>query len=64
MGRALGIRFAAETLGTLYQYLDPSILQDDLLRGLRTDACSLGAKERDENEHGERVRERDRPISR
>ena len=34
LGRALGIRFAAETLGTLYQYLDPSILQDDLLQGL------------------------------
>ncbi len=34
LGRALGIRFAAETLGTLYQYLDPSILQDDLLRGI------------------------------
>ena len=34
LSRALGIRFAAETLGTLYQYLDPSILQDDLLRGI------------------------------
>ncbi len=34
LGRALGIRFAVETLGTLYQYLDPSILQDDLLRGI------------------------------
>jgi len=34
LGRALGIRFAGETLGTLYQYLDPSILQTDLSRGL------------------------------
>ena len=34
LGRALGIRFAWETLGTLYQYLDPSILQHDLSRGL------------------------------
>jgi len=34
LGRALGIRFASETLGTLYQYLDPAILEDDLARGL------------------------------
>ena len=34
LGRALGIRFASETLGTLYQYLDPAILRDDLARGL------------------------------
>jgi hypothetical protein len=32
--RALGIRFAWETLGTLYQYLDPAILEQDLARGL------------------------------
>ncbi|MDX1390037.1 MAG: hypothetical protein R3344_12655, partial [Acidobacteriota bacterium] len=30
----LGIRFADETLGTLYQYLDPEILREDLTRGL------------------------------
>ncbi len=30
----LGIRFAWETLGTLYQYLDPEILRGDLARGL------------------------------
>jgi hypothetical protein len=34
LARALGIRFAWETLGTLYQYLDPAILKDDLARGL------------------------------
>jgi len=34
LARALGIRFASETLGTLYQYLDPTILKDDLARGL------------------------------
>jgi len=34
LARALGIRFASETLGTLYQYLDPAILRDDLARGL------------------------------
>ena len=34
LARALGIRFAAETLGTLYQYLDPAILKEDLARGL------------------------------
>ena len=33
LGRALGIRFAVETLGTLYQYLDPSILQDESCEG-------------------------------
>jgi hypothetical protein len=32
--RVLGIRFASETLGTLYQYLDPEILRDDLARGI------------------------------
>jgi hypothetical protein len=34
VARALGIRFASETLGTLYQYLDPEILKNDLARGL------------------------------
>jgi hypothetical protein len=34
LARALGIRFASETLGTLYQYLDPAILKDDLANGL------------------------------
>ena len=34
LASALGIRFAPETLGTLYQYLDPAILRDDLARGL------------------------------
>jgi hypothetical protein len=34
MARALGVRFADETLGTLYQYLDPVILREDLARGL------------------------------
>lgn len=34
LARALGIRFASETLGTLYQYLDPAILKDDLAKGL------------------------------
>lgn len=34
LARYLGIRFAAETLGTLYQYLDPLVLRDDLARGL------------------------------
>jgi hypothetical protein len=34
LARALGIRFASETLGTLYQFLDPAILRDDLARGL------------------------------
>lgn len=34
LARALGIPFAANTLGTLYQYLDPQILREDLLRGL------------------------------
>jgi hypothetical protein len=34
LARAVGIRFASETLGTLYQYLDPAILQEDLARGL------------------------------
>ncbi len=34
LARALGIRFAWETLGTLYQYLDPAILERDLARGL------------------------------
>jgi hypothetical protein len=34
LAAALGIRFAAETLGTLYQYLDPEILRDDLASGL------------------------------
>ncbi len=31
---SLGIRFASETLGTLYQYLDPAILEFDLGRSL------------------------------
>ena len=30
----LGVRFASETLGTLYQYLDPTVLREDLARGL------------------------------
>jgi hypothetical protein len=34
LARYLGVRFASETLGTLYQYLDPEILEGDLLRGL------------------------------
>ncbi len=34
LARALGIPFASETLGTLYQYLDPEILKNDLARGL------------------------------
>jgi hypothetical protein len=34
LARALGVRFASETLGTLYQYLDPEILRADLARGL------------------------------
>ena len=34
LARYLGIRFAAETLGTLYQYLDPAVLREDLARGL------------------------------
>ena len=34
MARALGVRFADNTLGTLYQYLDPEILRNDLTRGL------------------------------
>lgn len=34
LARYLGVRFASETLGTLYQYLDPAILEGDLLRGL------------------------------
>jgi hypothetical protein len=34
LARALGVRFASETLGTLYQYLDPVILREDLARGL------------------------------
>jgi hypothetical protein len=34
LARALGIRFASETFGTLYQYLDPAILRGDLARGL------------------------------
>jgi hypothetical protein len=34
LARALGVRFAWETLGILYQYLDPAILRDDLGRGL------------------------------
>jgi hypothetical protein len=34
LARALGIRFASETLGTLYQYLDPEILRHDLAKGL------------------------------
>lgn len=34
MARALGVRFADNTLGTLYQYLDPEILRNDLARGL------------------------------
>lgn len=34
LARYLGIRFASETLGTLYQYLDPAILREDLARGL------------------------------
>ena len=29
-----GVRFASETLGTLYQYLDPTVLREDLARGL------------------------------
>jgi hypothetical protein len=34
LARALGIRFAWETLGTLYQYLDPALLRSDLARSL------------------------------
>ncbi len=34
MARALGVRFADNTLGSLYQYLDPEILRNDLARGL------------------------------
>ena len=34
LARYLGIRFASETLGTLYQYLDPTVLREDLARGL------------------------------
>jgi hypothetical protein len=34
LARVLGIRFAWETLDTLYQYLDPAILESDLTRGL------------------------------
>ncbi len=34
LARALGIRFAWETLGTLYQYLDPALLEFDLGRSL------------------------------
>ncbi|HXV65099.1 MAG TPA: hypothetical protein VEK15_30680 [Vicinamibacteria bacterium] len=34
LASALGVRFADETLGRLYQYLDPVILRDDLLSGL------------------------------
>ena len=34
LARYLGIHFAAETLGTLYQYLDPAVLREDLARGL------------------------------
>jgi hypothetical protein len=34
LASALGIRFASETLGILYQYLDPQILRDDLAMGL------------------------------
>jgi hypothetical protein len=34
LARALGIRFAWEALGSLYQYLDPATLREDLLRGL------------------------------
>ena len=34
LARYLGIRFATETLGTLYQYLDLMVLREDLARGL------------------------------
>lgn len=34
LASVLGVRFADETLGTLYQYLDPAVLRGDLLRGL------------------------------
>ena len=34
LARYLGVRFASETLGTLYQYLDPTVLVEDLARGL------------------------------
>jgi hypothetical protein len=34
VARALGVRFADNTLGSLYQYLDPEILRNDLARGL------------------------------
>ena len=34
LSQALGIPFASETIETLYQYLDPAILRDDLARGL------------------------------
>jgi hypothetical protein len=34
LAAVLGIRFAVETLGALYQYLDPHILRHDLLRGI------------------------------
>ncbi len=34
LARYLGIRFATETLGTLYQYLDLTVLREDLARGL------------------------------
>lgn len=34
LARCLGIRFASQTLGTLYQYLDPVVLREDLARGL------------------------------